>query len=474
MPSSTTFGYISERYHKRDLLRGASERARSPIIRDAYSYPLEDVPFAGLIAENNPTTGAYGGASVVWMPTQESSILCLVVGTQGIAPDEAMLTRAGHRRRVAALRSWLASLGVKIWTKPDPAVLDFDVPKTLRDDLPDFKHAFQRYGSWMYCVAAVPEDPGLARRTVQGFFDLYAHERGWKPLASYQAEFREFISSMNRHVFRSVSVEQINDLLRERRFVILQGPPGTGKSYFAQQVKQRFFDGHGQVVQFHPSVTYEDFVVGLSPDTKQEGSLRFIVRPGSLVTAAMEARQKPYLLVIDEINRADLGKTLGEAIYLFEASEMGAQKSRKVRLPHPVDGQHEFSLPENLYVLGTMNTADRSTASVDLAVRRRFAFLRMLPRLDVVESENRDLETRELASEVFSRILDVFVEHAPDEVLDLVPGHSYFLAANKEHLLRRFRYELIPLLDEYLRAGYLGAATIELQAVRDWVEDLAR
>jgi 5-methylcytosine-specific restriction protein B len=445
---------------------------RNPIIRDAYSSPLEKVPFAGLIAENSPPSGVYGGASVVWMPTEKSSILCLVVGTQGIAPDEALLTRAGHRRRVAALRSLLRSRDVTIWTKPDPALLDFDVPKAVRDDLPDFKDAFDRYGRCMYCVARVPEDLALARKTVQGFFDLYAHERGWKLLASYQPEFDEFIHNLNRHAFPSVSAEQVNELLRERRFVILQGPPGTGKSYLAQQVKDSFFDGRGQVVQFHPSVTYEDFVVGLSPDTKQEGTLRFDVRPGWLVTAALEARQKPYLLVIDEINRADLSKTLGEAIYLFEASEIGDGKSRKVRLPHAIDGQHEFSLPENLYVLGTMNTADRSITSVDLAVRRRFAFLRMLPRLDVVESENRDSETRELAVKVFNRILGVFVEHAPDEVLELIPGHSYFLAANKDHLLRRFRYELIPLLDEYLRAGYLGPATIELQAVRDWIEDL--
>ena len=202
-------------------------------------------------------------------------------------------------------------------------------------------------------------------------------------------------------------------------------------------------------VQFHPAVTYEDFIVGLSPDTK-EGALRFDVRPGWLIEAAQQAAEGPFLLVIDEVNRADLGKVLGEAIYLFEAGEIGGEKARRVRLPHPVNGENTFALPENLYVLATMNTADRSIAGMDLAVRRRFAFVTITPDRSVVAA-----------------VADKGLPLA----LVLLPGHSYFLAEDEAELRQRLKYELLPLLDEYLHEGFLGPCGAELQAVRNEVED---
>ena len=121
-----------------------------------------------------------------------------------------------------------------------------------------------------------------------------------------------------------------------------------------------------------------------------------------------------------------------------------------------------------------MNTADRSIGSVDLAVRRRFAFIKMLPDVSVIERINSDSQVRDLALNTFNRLVQVFVEHAPDEALDLLPGHSYFLAENEGQLKRRFRYELLPLLEEYLKAGYLGPASSDLQAVHDELEDAVR
>jgi len=218
-------------------------------------------------------------------------------------------------------------------------------------------------------------------------------------------------------------------------------------------------------VQFHPAFTYEDFVVGLSPDSKDR-ALRFDVRPGCLLNAAETAKEGPTLLVIDEVNRADLGKVLGEAIYLFEAREVGSVQARKVQLPHPVNGSRSFTFPENLYILATMNTADRSIAPVDIAIRRRFAFVTMAPDRAVVEAQG-----IALGLDIFDRLTDVFVEHAPLEALDLMPGHAYFLADSDQELKQRFRYELLPLLDEYIREGYLGPATTELHAVRDVIED---
>jgi 5-methylcytosine-specific restriction protein B len=158
---------------------------------------------------------------------------------------------------------------------------------------------------------------------------------------------------------------------------------------------------------------------------------------------------------------------LGEAIYLFEPAEVGGEHARHVQLPHAIDGQSELRLPDSLFVLATMNTADRSIAAIDLAIRRRFAFVTLWPNRDVLVAQGLPL-----AIQVFDWIADVFVEHAPSETQQLLPGHAYFLAENEEVLRERLRFQLIPLLDEYLQQGYLGPATSELHAVRDRVEDL--
>jgi 5-methylcytosine-specific restriction protein B len=142
------------------------------------------------------------------------------------------------------------------------------------------------------------------------------------------------------------------------------------------------FKMSGITVQFHPAVTYETFVIGISPDVHQS-TLNFNVKAGWLVEAVHAGQEQDYLLVIDEINRADLGRVLGEAIYLFEPREIKQGEARVVKLPYGVDGQRELSIPAGLYVLGTMNSADRSIAILDLAVRRRFAFVDVWPDLDI-------------------------------------------------------------------------------------------
>jgi 5-methylcytosine-specific restriction enzyme B len=285
-------------------------------------------------------------------------------------------------------------------------------------------------------------------------------------MATYRPERDQLLGQLRRDLFPVITSEAVFQMLEERHFVVLQGPPGTGKTRMAQEVREKHFAGKGMTIQFHPAVTYEDFVVGLSPDISTGTSLRFSVRPGWLLQACQQSTEGRFIIVIDEINRADLGKILGEAIYLFEPDEVG---KRTVELAHPVNGVTNFSTPENLYVLGTMNTADRSIAPVDLAIRRRFSFITMMPDREVVATQG-----LELATNFYDRICDVFVEHAPEDALDLLPGHSYFLANNEDELRRRLRYELLPLLDEYLRMGYLGPAMTELNAVRDALEDAVK
>ncbi len=454
---------FGDRYHKR--------HAAPSGIRDAYALANSNdeggIPFAGLINPDNPPSGPYGGTSVVWFPSDDGSLIDFGVGTRGLAPDEGILTRPGHRRRLAALRRYLARHGVECWTKPDPSALGVSIPKTAADRFSGFEKVFKRYGAELYACARVPKDPQQARLVVQAFLDLYAYERGWAVMKAHEAEYTRFHEALRRDMFASPTVDEIAALVRQRRFVILQGAPGTGKTRMAERVRDAHFGGRGMTIQFHPSITYEDFVVGLSPDASQK-ELRFDVRRGWLLEAARAAAEGPFVLVVDEINRADLGKVLGEAIYLFEAAEIGGERARRVRLPHAIDGMTDFSLPENLYVLATMNTADRSIASMDLAVRRRFAFVTVPPDRSVVESQSLPA-----ARQAFDMLSDVFVEHAPGETLHLMPGHAYFLAETEAEFRNRLRFEIIPLVDEYLQQGLLGPASTELHAVRDALEDMA-
>jgi 5-methylcytosine-specific restriction protein B len=450
---------FGERYNKRHLEKTS--------IRDAFGLSTDEgVPYAGLINPDNPPSGPYGGTSVVWFPGPDGGALIdFGIGTRGLAPDEGILTRPGHRRRITALRRLLASRKVPAWSKPDPAALTVEVPKTARAEFPGFESVFKRYGNELYVCAHVPADnPEKARSIVQAFVDLYAIERGWNVLKAAQDEVDALHASLRDELWKMPTMAEIHELLRERRFVVLQGPPGTGKTRLADELRKKHFEGSPPTIQFHPAVTYEDFVVGLAPDASKE-SLHFDVRAGWLVKAAQQAETKDTLLVVDEINRADLGKVLGEAIYLFEPREVG-EKSRTVQLPHKVGGSTSFSLPDKLFVVATMNTADRSIAPLDLAIRRRFAFVTVPPQRDVVVAQK-----LELAIDVFDRLADVFTEHAPGEAVHLMPGHAYFLAKSEAELRRRFRFELIPLLDEYLSQGLLGPAGAELAAVRDWLDD---
>jgi 5-methylcytosine-specific restriction protein B len=457
-------GLFGSRFHSNSI----KQIDRSPAIRNAYgdSGESEHVAFAGFIHPESASSGPYGGTSLVWFPSENGSLIDFGIGTRGLSPDEGILTRPGHRRRVESLRRLLVSEGVKAWARQDPATIGVPVPSLITDTLTSWKPVFQRYSNELYCLAEVPKNnPALARKIVQAFLDLYAYERGWEPLKAAKSEFEEYISTLHASWLVSPSQDQITSLLKSRRFVILEGPPGTGKSRMAANILAESFESRGVITQFHPSTTYEDFVAGLSPDIANE-ALRFTSRAGHLMEAAKLAESGKSLLFIDEINRADLGRVLGEAIYLFEPGKDA--ESRYVRLPHRIDGAETFSLPANLYVLATMNTADRSVARMDLAIRRRFAFVTLMPDRNAVEK----LSTPKGLA-LFDQLCSVFLEFAQDDALVLMPGHSYFIADNDATLNSRLRHELIPLIDEYLREGYLGPASASLYAVRLQLADAA-
>jgi DNA polymerase III delta prime subunit len=171
------------------------------------------------------------------------------------------------------------------------------------------------------------------------------------------------------------SLQETFGLLAEKRQLIFYGPPGTGKTYIAQAIGEHI-EGDGgtwRLVQFHPSYTYEDFFEGYRPES-HDGRLSYELVPGPLRRIAADARAQPdkmHLLVIDELNRGNVSKVFGELYFLLE------YRNRAVELQYTRD--KPFSLPENLLIIGTMNTADRSIALVDSALRRRFYFQGLIP-----------------------------------------------------------------------------------------------
>ena len=169
-------------------------------------------------------------------------------------------------------------------------------------------------------------------------------------------------------------LDRIERQLERKRQVIFQGPPGTGKTHVAQELARWLAGGKERVtlVQFHPSYTYEDFVEGYRPHL-ENGQPTFALKRGPLLRAAADADADPantHVLVIDEINRGNVAKVFGELYFLLE------YRDEDVRLQY---SNAPIRLPRNLYIIGTMNTADRSIALVDLALRRRFSFVEFHP-----------------------------------------------------------------------------------------------
>jgi len=435
------------------------------------------VPYAAYIESSNPESGPYGGMSFVMFPAENRPCLIgMVIGTQGLAPDEQILGRPGHARKLQAIRGWLNKFAaggrLAAWAKQDPTRSDVEVPSIVRSSWPEYEHVYRRYGKEMYALYAPDEHRDKTLQAVSAMLDLMFEERGFLPLKDHELDAGSIRSQWFGHLMPQTTIAHAQQLLQSRRYVILQGPPGTGKTRLARQlIASALYEGSGRSIQFHPNTTYENFIGGLAPFSNGDHDplgFRFAPKPGFLMEAAEEAARnpsKPYLLHIDEINRADLAKILGEAIFLLEPAE----PDREIHLPYDFGPplHRKFTLPPNLHVLGTMNSADRSIAIVDVAIRRRFAFVPMWPSSDVVSEHGSSLGLK-----AFQQLISIFVEHASDDALSLVPGHSYFLGKQEEEVRTNLRTNLAPLLDEYLAQGYVSGFAEPIRAYMQWLDSL--
>ena len=278
-------------------------------------------------------------------------------------------------------------------------------------------------------------------------------------------------SFLSRH-----ELEGIVTALRSKRAIVLQGSPGTGKSYLAEKIAHYYAGDRARVlrVQFHPSYAYEDFVRGIRPI--ETGGFR--VENGPLVDIALQARRRPhelFVLLIDEINRANVAKVMGEALSLIEADKRDAKYA--VHLGLAWQNGKEFWIPQNVAILATMNTADRSIAMVDYALRRRFAFFTLQPAFDRpdfrawlmeqfggsedelgTEGLTATKEANRAADRVVKTMLQV--NRAISEHRALGPhyviGHSFFCNFEADcgetplpWVERVFATEIVPLISEY-------------------------
>lgn len=227
-------------------------------------------------------------------------------------------------------------------------------------------------------------------------------------------------------------------------------------------------EGERTIIQFHPSYTYEDFVRGITVKSNPNGDIKYETENKLLAEfsqKALDNKSANYVLIIDEINRANLPSVLGELIYGLE------YRGESVDSMYALDdGDNKITIPENLYIIGTMNTADRSVGHIDYAIRRRFAFVEMLPKIlkdsnlnfrkDKFEEVSKlfvqDIETKSLDLEASKHLSPEFEDRPQDVWL----GHSYFIEQKDEQgnpidFQLRVQYEIIPILEEYMKDGIL-------------------
>ncbi|HUW39408.1 MAG TPA: AAA family ATPase [Rectinemataceae bacterium] len=287
---------------------------------------------------------------------------------------------------------------------------------------------------------------------------------------------------------RIKDMAEMLSILKRKKQLILQGAPGVGKTYATKELALRAL-GEGQLASreninqkyakavadgrvifcaFHQSMDYEDFVEGYKPAGAKDGTPIFELKPGPFKIICdlclKDPARKPRVLIIDEINRGNLSKLLGELITALETDKRESEPGKTgetiaVRLTYSGSA---LTVPRNLFIIGTMNTADRSLGQIDYALRRRFAFFTLKSDKDALASfySGNNSALREKALGLFETTMEFFKAegrvHRDFDPEDILVGHSYFMAEDQDELGFKMRYELKPLLEEYRKDGILA------------------
>ena len=420
------------------------------------SNEFENVAYCGFIREGQESNGPYNDFSLCFMPEKtkddtnsiSACVIILGVGTQQFMYDGILAQSPYTRRRFLRLNS-----NSNVYYKSDFSNITDKLPELtekLNKEHPHIRQFEGRYGPLVVAFEVVDIKNDFTVEDLPYDFKkwicAYAEFRGWP---TNDAQRKEVVDVLNKldsiNSKKSLTDDEIYDILKKDKFIILQGAPGTGKTYTALNIAKKF--DNVKFTQFHAETSYSDFVYGIKPDTISN-TLIYKDSPGVLYDAIKEAETgNDVLLIIDEINRANLSNVLGPVFYLFEKN-VGQNRNYKIKI-----GDLEIDkLPDNLYVIGTMNTADKSLAVVDFALRRRFTWITLRPQI---------IDRKDFRKEEFLEFENIFMRHATDDELNLQPGQSYFIASDDEVMRQRLKYELMPLIKEYINEGFLPSARDE-------------
>lgn len=279
-------------------------------------------------------------------------------------------------------------------------------------------------------------------------FDIMRYE--WDVDDAVSADLYSTEDFLNEVYMTEDRYKKLVSILKNKKNIILQGAPGVGKTFAAKRLAYSILgkkdEDKIEFIQFHQNYSYEDFVMGYKPSKKG-----FELREGvfyRFCQKASEQPNQPFFFIIDEINRGNMSKIFGELLMLIENDYRGA----KATLAY---SGKPFSVPENLYIIGMMNTADRSLAMIDYALRRRFSFFEMTPGFETEGFVNYQNNIgNDTFDELISRICELNKEITTDKSLGkgFCIGHSYFCNiedCNDELLESIVTYEIIPMLEEY-------------------------
>ena len=277
-----------------------------------------------------------------------------------------------------------------------------------------------------------------------------------------------------------------------KKQLVLYGPPGTSKTYSATIIAAKFLaektEGSSfnlnelsdyekaqsylrkktdqfRIVQFHPSYSYEDFVRGIKVEPGSDGkTINYVVEPKIIEEFSKNcSKDNPKVLIIDEINRAPLATVLGELIYGLE------NRDQPVTSPYELKSKEPLRIPNDLYIIGTMNTADRSIGSMDYAVRRRFAFIAVPSSPEAIKKTWINSTAKDLAYTLYNNLVskdakegifrDDLIADPEMDVEDIRIGHTYFLGKDNQdlnYLVYRIIYEIWPIYNEYIKDGLIN------------------
>lgn len=460
-------------------------------------HNTEKDPFFAFIGKDEDFSGKYNGLSFVIFPSSVEDnvithcVMAIGIGSATLGLDTALACSPGFRRSFMKLVNAEKATNCQFFFAENWGEMESRTPG-LKEALKKTEEemliaSVNRYDDNSQgdregllpaaCLIDLREFTDFKKDedkipVVDAWLAQYSQWRSWNTREDERKRVKKAIEKLRVEPKSDKELkDEITDLMglnketnaRKNKYIVLQGAPGCGKTRMVLNIANEFFKENVIFTQFHAETTYADFVYGIKPVLSGK-ELGYEGERGALLEAIEMAnanQDKKVLLIIDEINRANLSNVLGPVFYLFEANAQDHNYNLKLGKIGNKDILID-KLPENLYVIATMNTADRSLAVVDFALRRRFTWYTLYPK--VLPKVLKDKVGEKYFDSVrYNEFSDLFEKYATDDELNLQPGHSYFILEEdpdkfeniSPEMKYRLQYELMPLMKEYFNEGYL-------------------